>query len=104
MIEVRDGKFYRLPPEGSIPCGRDRATSTMNYLAEALTGLDEDHDKRGSTIVEGENNMYYSAMNYLAEALTDPDEDHDKSESTTVEGENYVYYGLAQNEMTKETG
>ena len=26
MIEVRDGKFYRLPPEGSIPCGRDRAT------------------------------------------------------------------------------
>ena len=31
----------------------------MNYLAEALTGLDEDHDKRGSTIVEGENNMYY---------------------------------------------
>ena len=31
----------------------------MNYLAEALTGLDEDHDKRGSTIVEGENDMYY---------------------------------------------
>ena len=31
----------------------------MNYLAEALTDLDEDHDKSGSTIVEGENNMYY---------------------------------------------
>lgn len=63
MIEVRDGKFYRLPPERSIPCGRDRATSTMNYLAQALTDLDEDHDKSGSTIVEGENNMYYRSSN-----------------------------------------
>ena len=31
----------------------------MNYLAEALTDPDEDHDKSGSTTVEGENDVYY---------------------------------------------
>ena len=31
----------------------------MNYLAQALTDLHEDHDKSGSTTVEGENNIYY---------------------------------------------
>ena len=33
--------------------------STMNYLAEALTDLDEGHDKSGSTTVDSENDMYY---------------------------------------------
>ena len=31
----------------------------MNYLAEALTDPDEDHDKSGSTTVESENDVYY---------------------------------------------
>ena len=31
----------------------------MNYLAEALTDLDEDHEKRGSTTAENENDMHY---------------------------------------------
>jgi len=31
----------------------------MNYLAEALTDPDEDHDKSESTTGESENDMYY---------------------------------------------